>query len=126
MEVYSSETSTRAYIKGRKGFSRQYFESGFLFKSSYTKNTEFVVSLSKEYLKSDDKVLIIDDFLAVGQAALGLVDIVHQSGASLAGIGIVIEKGFQDGGKLLRQQGIRVESLTIIKSLQNNQVVFQD
>jgi xanthine phosphoribosyltransferase len=93
---------------------------------SYTRNTEFVVSLSKEYLNADDKVLIIDDFLAVGQAALGLVDIVRQSGASLTGIGIVIEKGFMDGGKLLRQQGIRVESLSVIKSFQDNQVIFED
>jgi xanthine phosphoribosyltransferase len=68
--------------------------------------------------------LVIDDFLANGQAALGLADIVEQAGASLAGIGIVIEKSFQEGGNILRERGMRVESLARIKSLENNEVQF--
>ncbi|MCP3738840.1 xanthine phosphoribosyltransferase [Rossellomorea sp. BNER] len=91
---------------------------------SFTKKEENVISVSKNYLSPDDKVLIIDDFLANGQAALGLMDIIEESGASLAGIGIVIEKAFQDGGKQLREKGVRVESLARIKSFKNNVVHF--
>lgn len=71
-------------------------------------------------------VLVLDDFLANGQAALGLVDIVKQAGSTLAGIGSVIEKGFQPGGDMLREQGIRVESLAIIDSLANKQITFRE
>lgn len=91
---------------------------------SYTRGTESVIAVSKEYLNSEDRAIIIDDFLAMGQAVLGLIDIVKQSGAYLGGVGIVIEKGFQDGGKQLRQQGIRLESLAIIKSIQDGKIVF--
>ena len=76
---------------------------------SFTKETSNDIAISKEYIQADDVVLIIDDFLANGQAALGLIDIVNQTGADLAGIGIVIEKGFQNGGKKLREKGYRVE-----------------
>ena len=70
--------------------------------------------------------MIIDDFLAKGQALLGLIDIVGQAGAKVAGAGIVIEKGFQDGGKLIRSKGIRVESLAIVKSMTDDgQIVFE-
>lgn len=93
---------------------------------SFTKGITYDVQVSKKYLSPEDNVLIIDDFLAKGQALLGLIDIVKQSGARLAGCGIVIEKGFQDGGKLLREKGIRLESLAIIKSADTEQgVVFQ-
>lgn len=70
--------------------------------------------------------MIIDDFLANGRAALGLKDIVEQAGAWLVGIGIVIEKGFQSGGKILRKSGIRVESLAIINTMSPGHIVFQD
>src|SRR5699024_9812261 len=93
---------------------------------SYTKKTTNEISISKEYITEDDVVLIIDDFLANGQAALGLIDIVRQTGAILAGIGIVIEKGFQDGGELLRHRGYRVESLATIKELTDGQITFID
>ena len=93
---------------------------------SYTKKTTNEISISKEYITEDDVVLIIDDFLANGQAALGLIDIVQQTGATLAGIGIVIEKGFQDGGELLRHRGYRVESLATIKELTDGQITFID
>src|SRR5699024_12624222 len=84
---------------------------------SYTKQETNDISLAKDYIAHDDSVLIIDDILADGQAALGMVELVQQAGAQLEGVGIVIEKGFQKGGDLLRKRGIRVESLAIISSL---------
>lgn len=93
---------------------------------SYTKQESNTISISKDYIMHDDVVLVIDDFLANGQAALGLIDMVKQSGATLAGIGIVIEKGFQNGRKLIEQEGIRVESLAIVSSLENGKVTFKE
>jgi len=91
---------------------------------SFTKKETNQISISNTYLNENDCVLIIDDFLANGQAALGLIDLVQQSGAKLAGIGIVIEKSFQDGAKKLKEMGIRVESLARIASLSNGEVQF--
>ncbi|WP_074610175.1 xanthine phosphoribosyltransferase [Bacillus cereus group sp. BfR-BA-01350] len=91
---------------------------------SFTKQETNEISLSRNHIDESDRVLIIDDFLANGQAALGLMSLVEQAGASIAGLGIVIEKAFQDGGKKLREQGIRVESLAEIASLDNNAVTF--
>ncbi|MCA1058704.1 xanthine phosphoribosyltransferase [Rossellomorea aquimaris] len=92
---------------------------------SFTKKEENTISISHKYIQNDDRVLLIDDFLANGQAALGLIDLVKQAGAEVAGIGIVIEKAFQDGGKLVRETGYRVESLAEIQSLENGQVQFK-
>ncbi|WP_449355618.1 xanthine phosphoribosyltransferase [Virgibacillus natechei] len=92
---------------------------------SYTKQESSEISVSKDYIEANDKVLIIDDILANGQAALGMVDIVNQVGATLEGIGIVIEKGFQEGGEVLRKRGIHVETLAAIASLADGQVTFQ-
>ena len=96
--------------------------------TSFTRGTTFDVQVSKKYLQPGDRVLIIDDFLAKGQALLGLLDIVAQSGAEAVGCGIVIEKGFQVGGDLLRSQGIRVESLAIVESMDEEKgtIVFRD
>ncbi|SCA98652.1 Xanthine phosphoribosyltransferase [Bacillus mycoides] len=91
---------------------------------SFTKQETNEISLSRNHIDENDRVLIIDDFLANGQAALGLMSLVEQSGASIAGIGIVIEKAFQDGGKKLREQGVRIESLAEIASLDNGTVTF--
>ncbi|PFI74394.1 xanthine phosphoribosyltransferase [Bacillus cereus] len=91
---------------------------------SFTKQETNEISLSRNHIDENDRVLIIDDFLANGQAALGLMSLVEQAGASIAGIGIVIEKAFQDGGKKLREQGVRVESLAEISSLDNGTVTF--
>src|SRR5699024_1297766 len=93
--------------------------------SSHTKQETNELSIDKEYIAHDDIVLSIDDILAKGQAALGSVELVQQAGAQLEGVGIVIEKGFQKGGDLLRKRGIRVESLAIISSLDDHQVTFQ-
>lgn len=91
---------------------------------SFTKQETNEISLSRSYIDKNDRVLIIDDFLATGQAALGLMSLVEQAGASIVGIGIVIEKAFQDGGKKLREKGIRVESLAEIASLDNGTITF--
>jgi xanthine phosphoribosyltransferase len=91
---------------------------------SFTKNETNEISVSNKYINENDRVLIIDDFLANGEAALGLVKIVEQSGAELAGIGIVIEKSFQQGAQKLKDLGLRVESLARIASLSNGAVTF--
>ena len=93
---------------------------------SFTKNETNDISVAQDFLDADDNVLIIDDFLANGEAVKGLLDIVEQAGAHVVGVGIVIEKGFQPGGSVLREKGVRIESLAIIKSLQNGKVEFQD
>ncbi|MFE8702798.1 xanthine phosphoribosyltransferase [Cytobacillus sp. FJAT-54145] len=91
---------------------------------SYTKETSNEIAVSKSFLSLGDNVLIIDDFLANGQAALGLANIVEQAGANVSGIGIVIEKSFQEGRSKLEQAGYRVESLARIQSLDNGKVSF--
>lgn len=93
---------------------------------SYTKKTTNRISISKKYVAPDDKILMIDDFLANGQAVEGMLEIADQAGVKVAGAGIVIEKSFQPGGKELRDRGIRVESLARIKSLDNNQIEFEE
>ena len=84
---------------------------------SYTHNTDHDVVVSKNYLTAEDRVLIIDDFLANGSALSALIDLCGQAGATVVGAGIAIEKAYQDGGKLIRDKGIRVESLARIKSM---------
>ena len=84
---------------------------------SYTHAKTYNIMVSSQYLTKDDKVLMIDDFLANGSALNGLIDLVGQAGAKLVGAGIAIEKGFQEGGQLLRDKGIRIESLAIIDSM---------
>ena len=91
---------------------------------SFTKGTTTTIAISKDYLSENDRVLIIDDFMANGKAAHGLINIINQAGAKVEGIGIVIEKGFQPGGDALRSLGYRVESLAIIKSMEDGKIVF--
>ena len=95
---------------------------------SFTRGTEYIIRVSKRYLSADDTILFIDDFLACGRALQGLLDIAGQAGAKVAGAGIVIEKGFQDGGSLIRNMGIRVESLAIIKEMseEGSSITFSD
>lgn len=92
---------------------------------SFTKNKTYKVMVSNKFLSPKDKVLIIDDFLANGCAALGLIDIVKQAGAEVVGVGIVIEKGFQPGRKEIEKLGIPVESLAIIDDMKNNIISFK-
>ena len=89
---------------------------------SFTKNKSYKVCVSKDYLCPGDKVLFIDDFLAHGNAAKGMIDLVQQAGAELVGMGFLIEKDYQDGGAFLRNEGIHVESLAIIESLDNCEI----
>ncbi len=84
---------------------------------SFTHKRVYDVIVSKKYLSPDDKILIIDDFLANGCALEGLIDIVHAAGAQVSGIGIAIEKGFQKGGDMIRSRGLRLESLAIVESM---------
>ncbi|PQB61924.1 xanthine phosphoribosyltransferase, partial [Enterococcus faecium] len=91
---------------------------------SFTKQVTSTISISRKFLSSEDKVWIIDDFLANGQAAKGLIELCQQAGAQVEGIGIVIEKSFQDGRQLLEEMGLRVVSLARIASLTNGQVEF--
>ena len=93
---------------------------------SYTHGKVYDISVSKEYLSADDRVLVVDDFLATGEALNGLIDLISQAGATLVGCGIVIEKAFQDGGKTLREKGVRVESLAKIAKMTDNEVVFAE
>ncbi|HOB11839.1 MAG TPA: xanthine phosphoribosyltransferase [Syntrophomonadaceae bacterium] len=93
---------------------------------SFTRQTSYLMKVSSRYLNRQDHVLIIDDFLANGRAVQGMIDIIHQAGASLAGVGIVIEKGFQEGGQRLREQGIKVVSLAIIDAMDENHIQFRE
>ena len=93
---------------------------------SFTKDREYNVCISKDFLSKEDRVLFIDDFLANGCALLGLIDIVKESGATLEGAGIVIEKGFQNGGQKIRDMGVRLESLAIVDSMTDDSLTFRD
>ncbi|MDR3007411.1 MAG: xanthine phosphoribosyltransferase [Sphingobacterium sp.] len=94
---------------------------------SFTKNRTYDICVSKEFLAPGDNVLFIDDFLANGNAAFGMLDLVKQSGASLLGMGFIIEKSFQEGGKRLRElTDLRIVSLARIKSLEVNKVSFEE
>ena len=94
---------------------------------SFTHGTVYDIIVSKEFLGKGDKVLVIDDFLAKGKALDGLTTLIQDSGAELVG-GIVIEKGFQDGGKRIRDKGIRVESLAIVDSMnaETGEIIFRN
>ena len=101
---------------------------GGLYKSdiySYTYKKQVTLIVSSQWLKATDKVLIIDDFLANGEALRGLVEIVQESGAELLGIGVAIEKGFQPGGQKMRDAGIHLESLAIVESANETGIVFR-
>ncbi|MHB8156220.1 MAG: xanthine phosphoribosyltransferase [Desulfocucumaceae bacterium] len=91
---------------------------------SFTRQESVGIFVAGKFLSPEDTVLIIDDFLAHGEALGGMVSIVRQAGSRLAGVGIVIEKVFQGGGKKLREQGIRIESLAAIKSMSEDHIEF--
>lgn len=94
---------------------------------SFTHGTTYDIMVSKRFLGKGDRVLIVDDFLAVGNALKGLIKLVNESGAVLVGCGAVIEKGYQKGGDNLRESGIRVESLAIVEKMNHNngEIVFR-
>jgi len=94
---------------------------------SYTHQTQYQINVQKNYLTKEDRVLLLDDFLANGEALSGLVSICKQAGCEIVGCGIVVEKGYQPGGDLLRAQGLRVESLARVKSMTDDgQIEFYE
>lgn len=92
---------------------------------SFTKNKSYTIKVSKKYIASDDKVLIIDDFLANASAASALISVVEQAKAEVVGVGIVIEKGFQNGRKIIEDKNIQLESLAILESMEDGKVIFK-
>lgn len=93
---------------------------------SYTKQRGYKICVARDYIKTEEKVLIIDDFLAYGNAAVGLLDIVKQANAKPVGLGIVVEKGFQQGRQRLVASDVRIESLAILKSIKEDQIEFSN
>lgn len=93
---------------------------------SFTKGTEYIIRVDKRYLGREDNVLIIDDFLANGNAVQALIDVCRQAGSKIAGVGIVIEKSFQEGRKVVLKEKVRLESLVRIESLVNGKITFSD
>ncbi|MBR4286624.1 MAG: xanthine phosphoribosyltransferase [Clostridia bacterium] len=93
---------------------------------SFTHGKEYTMNVSKKYLSADDKVLIIDDFMAGGNACNALIEIINQAGAEVVGIGIAIEKGFQPGGQALREKGYNLRSLAIVESMKDGNITFRN
>lgn len=92
---------------------------------SFTHGSDYLITVPQDYIGKDDKVLIIDDFLANGNALRGLIDIVNQAGAAVVGCTCAIEKGFQGGGDALRKEGYRIESLAVIEKMSPGNVEFR-
>ena len=92
---------------------------------SYTKNKDYMVKVSREFISKGERVLILDDFLASGAAVEGMLDIANQAGAEVVGVGIVIEKGFQPGREALKKFNVRIESLVIVDKVENNKIYFK-
>ncbi|MGI6031416.1 MAG: xanthine phosphoribosyltransferase [Eubacteriales bacterium] len=92
---------------------------------SFTHGREYVIRVSKKFITPEDHVLVIDDFLAKGKALIGLMDILHQAGATVEGCGICIEKGFQDGGAYIRSLGVDLQSLAIVDMDEQGQMYFR-
>ncbi len=105
-----------ANVSGEQYFSPVY---------SFTHKTTYDIAVSKEYISSDDCILITDDFLANGNAIKGLIDIVHQAGATVAGCCAEIEKGFQGGGDEIRKMGYKMESLAIVENMSDTEIEFR-
>lgn len=91
---------------------------------SFTKQKEYKIRVDRKYLDASDRVLVIDDFLANGNAALGLTDLIKQAGGEVAGVAVCIEKGYQPGRKRLEEAGYRVESMAIVKEISNGSVIL--
>ncbi|UHR02278.1 xanthine phosphoribosyltransferase [Peptoniphilus sp. GNH] len=92
---------------------------------SFTYKKEYTITVSKKYLSQNDKLVIVDDFLAEGMAMKGLIDVAKQAGSQILGLGVAIEKGFQKGGKFLRQEGYDLCSLAIIDEIKEDGIVFR-
>ena len=112
------------FAKKKKPKTMEHMLSARVF--SFTKEREYDICLSRDFLTPGDRVLFIDDFLANGNAALGAIELIDQAGAQLAGMGFIIEKAFQQGGGILRDRGIHIESLAMIDSLDNCRIHIRD
>lgn len=127
--IYTAQQLGVPAIFARKTTSRNLDHETYIANvHSFTKGVDYVIRVSKRYLNKNDTVLLIDDFLAKGCALKGLINIVGQAGAKIAGAGIVIEKGFQEGGALIRGMGVRVHSLAIVDEMseKENRISFKD
>ena len=93
---------------------------------SYTYGKDYTITVSKKFLSEEDHVLIIDDFLAVGSAMKGLIDVCNQAGATIEGISIMVEKGFQEGGTYLREAGYDLQSMAIIEKMEGTTITFRE
>lgn len=93
---------------------------------SYTHDKDYTIFVDKEYINSEDRVLLIDDFLANGYSMKGLIQLAQSAGATIVGAGVAIEKGFQGGGDILRSLGLRIESMAIIDSMNEDGIVFRE
>ena len=116
-------------VFAKKGESANITDDKFVSQAySFTHKKMNSVFVSQPYLHSTDKVLIVDDFLADGQASLALIDLVHQAGARVSGIGIAVEKGWQKGGRIIREMGFRLESIAIIYEMdwETQSIRFRD
>ena len=111
------------FIKKKKPSTMQNMLSTVV--HSFTKNADVNICVSKEFLQPTDRVLVIDDFLAMGNTTRGIIDLVNQAGSTIAGFGFVIEKVFQKGSEHLLQSGYRVESLVRIASLEANTITME-
>jgi len=92
---------------------------------SFTHKTQNMIRIEKQYLPEGARVLIIDDFIADGQAARGLINLCWQQGATVVGVGIAVEKGFQPGGKALRESGIHLKSLAVVDGIEDGNIVLR-
>ncbi len=108
------------YVKKKKPSTMKNILAAKVF--SFTKQREYDVVVSRDFLTANDRVLFIDDFLAYGNAAMGIIDLVRQAGAQLVGMGVIIEKAFQKGREVIEREGVRVEALAIVESLDDGKI----
>lgn len=122
-----------ALVLGVPAVYAKKFQTGYIDPEVYTAEVHsfsmeksYTIRVSKRYLNEDDRVLLADDILASGQAALGLLEIVSKAGAEVAGVGIAIEKSTKEGGNVLRKMGIRVEPLVVVDHIEDRRIVLAD
>lgn len=114
-------------VFGKKGYHKNVGSNVYSAKVySFTKGVSYDITVMKDYLTAEDKVLFVDDFLANGAAAEGMMQIIAEAGATLAGIGIAIEKGFQEGGDKLRAKGIDLYSLAIVDKMEAGRIILRE
>ena len=125
--VFTALTLNVPFVIFKKGTSKILPSDVYHTKvKSYTKGIEYDLMVSKKYLKKEDNILIIDDFLANGEAALGLIKIIEMAESNIVGMGFVIEKSFQEGRKRITGKGLKIHSLAKIKSLSEGKIVFEE